>query len=154
MADICALGSEQIKRSGVKLTRSNALREAWRIPGFAEVSSIRFERRPVGTASGWKSITLSRFQLLPGSVSGFGCHPNQGDAQTGVCMFEQEVFSKRHPLFPCPIRLDPGGLGSVGVTRRPEGVLAPDAACRETISCVAFFCEAHNCSNKWVGCLE
>jgi len=68
-------------------------------------------------------------------------------------VLQQEVFSERHLACPGSIRLDPGGLDSVGMTHRPEGVLTPDAACGETIPSVAFCSEAHNCSNNWVGCL-
>src|SRR5271157_5158119 len=64
-------------------------------------------------------------------------------AGAGVRMFLNEVFDKSQPARPWSVRLDLRRIRFIGISRRPNRMLALDAALRETIVYIAFFEEAH-----------
>lgn len=67
-------------------------------------------------------------------------------------MFQHEVFGKGQCVRPRPIRLDPGGSGSIRLSHGPERMFALVPASRETAPCIALFGEVHSGSSCPVGC--
>jgi len=68
-------------------------------------------------------------------------------------MLQHEVLGKSQSLRPHAIRLDPGRIGSIGETRRPERILTRVPAGRQTVSCVGLLEKIHRSSSRSVTCL-